>query len=164
MIRPRNPPPPQQEPPPLAEGSRRLQASVREQQRRIAAGAARLADAAVDDVHDARVAARRLRSLLKTFRPLLDPRRARLYRIDLRSFARGLAGAREALAQVDALADATRGPNWRCVAEFERAEIAAAAGDAAARERHLRAALAGFEKIEADYRVRQIRALLSASA
>ena len=69
--------------------------------------------------------------------------------------------AREALAQVDALADATRGPNWRCVAEFERAEIAAAAGDAAARERHLRAALAGFEKIEADYRsVRQIRSPL----
>jgi len=69
---------------------------VREQQRRITAGAARLADATVDDVHDARVAARRLRSLLRTFRPLLDPRRARLYRIDLRSFARALAGAREA--------------------------------------------------------------------
>jgi len=75
-----------------------------------------------------------------------------------------LAGARDALAQVDALADATHGPNWRCVAELERAGIAAAAGDAAARERHLRAALAGFEKIEADYRVRQIRALLSAEA
>jgi len=81
-----------------------------------------------------------------------------------RGGAASLAGAREALAQVDALADATRGPNWRCVAEFERAEIAAAAGDAAARERHLRAALAGFEKIEADYRVRQIRSLLSASS
>jgi len=76
--------------------------------------------------------------------------------------AASLAGARDALAQVDALADAFRGPNWRCVAEFERAGIAAAAGDAAARERHLRAALAGFEKIEAEYRVRQIRALLSA--
>lgn len=96
MPTPRNPLPPQQEPPPLAEGSRRLQASVREQQRRITASAARLADATVDDVHDARVAARRLRSLLKTFRPLLDPRRARLYRIDLRSFARDLAGTREA--------------------------------------------------------------------
>jgi adenylate cyclase len=70
--------------------------------------------------------------------------------------------AHEALAQVDALAEATRAPNWRHVAEFERAEIAAIAGDAAARERHLRAALAGFEEIEADYRVRQIRALLSA--
>lgn len=83
-------------PPPPGEGSRRLQANIREQQRRISSGATRLAAATVDDVHDARVAARRLRSLLKTFRPLLDPRRARLYRIDLRSFARGLAGAREA--------------------------------------------------------------------
>lgn len=96
MTESRKPPPPQQEPPSLGEGSRRLQASLREQQRRITAGAARLADATVHGVHDARVAARRLRSLLKTFRPLLDPRRARLYRIDLRSFARGLAGAREA--------------------------------------------------------------------
>lgn len=96
MTGPRNLPPAEPEPTPLAEGSRRLAASVREQQRRITAGAARLATASVDDVHDARVAARRLRSLLKTFRPLLDARRARLYRVDLRSFARGLAGAREA--------------------------------------------------------------------
>jgi hypothetical protein len=71
-----------------------------------------------------------------------------------------LARAREALAEVDALADATRAPNWRYVAEHERAELAAAAGDAAARERHLRAALAGFEAIEAYYRVRWIRELL----
>ncbi len=47
-------------------------------------------------MHRGRVAARRLRSLLKTFRPLLEARRARLYRVDLRSFARGLAGVREA--------------------------------------------------------------------
>ena len=76
--------------------------------------------------------------------------------------AASLARAGDALAQVDALADATRAPNWRHVAELERAEIAALAGDAAARERHLRAALAGFEEIEAEYRVRQIRALLGA--
>jgi CHAD domain-containing protein len=69
---------------------------VREQQRRIDAIAGGLAHASVEDVHDARVAARRLRSLLKTYRPWLDPRRARLYRVDLRSFARALAGAREA--------------------------------------------------------------------
>lgn len=96
MTNRRKPPPAPPDPSPLAEGSRRLQASVREQQRRISSGATRLPAATVDDVHDARVAARRLRSLLKTFRPLLDPRRARLYRIDLRSFARSLAGAREA--------------------------------------------------------------------
>lgn len=94
MTRPRTPP--TAVPPTLAEGSRRLEANLHEQQRRITAGIGHLANASVDDVHDARVAARRLRSLLKTFRPLLDPRRARLYRIDLRSFARGLAGAREA--------------------------------------------------------------------
>lgn len=69
---------------------------MREQQGRIAAIAGGLAHASVEDVHDARVAARRLRSLLKTCRPWLDPRRARLYRADLRSFARALAGAREA--------------------------------------------------------------------
>ena len=78
--------------------------------------------------------------------------------------ATSLARARDALAQVDALADATKGPNWRCVAEYERAGIAGAAGDAAGRERHLRTALAGFEAIEAEYRVQQIRALLSAPA
>jgi hypothetical protein len=76
------------------------------------------------------------------------------------SFARAL----DALAQVDAVADAIRARNWRHVAELERAELAAAEGDAAARERHLRAALAGFEATEAEHRVRQIRTLLSAQA
>jgi hypothetical protein len=74
------------------------------------------------------------------------------------------ARAHDALAQLDAVADAIHAPNWRYLAELERAELAAAAGDAAARERHLRAALAGFEKAEADYRVRQIRALLETRA
>jgi class 3 adenylate cyclase/tetratricopeptide (TPR) repeat protein len=78
-----------------------------------------------------------------------------------RGDAASLAAAREALAEVDALAETRRAPNWRWVAELERAEVAAVAGDDAARERHLRTALAGFEKIEAEYRVRQIRGLLS---
>ena len=78
-----------------ADGSRRIEEAVREQQRLLAAAAA-LESTGVDDVHRGRVAARRLRSLLKTFRPLLEPRCARLYRVDLRSFARGLAGVREA--------------------------------------------------------------------
>ena len=75
-------------------GSTRIQAAVREQQRLLAAAAASLEAAGVEDIHQARVAARRLRSLLKTFRPLLEPRRARLYRVDLRSFARALAAVR----------------------------------------------------------------------
>jgi CHAD domain-containing protein len=77
------------------DGAMRVEAAIREQQRLLAAAAA-LESAGVEDVHRARVAARRLRSILKTFRPLLEPRRARLYRVDLRSFARALAAVREA--------------------------------------------------------------------
>jgi CHAD domain-containing protein len=81
--------------PETAEGSRRIANAVHEQQRGLAAATA--VDAmGVEDVHRARVSARRLRSVLKTFGPLFEPRRARLYRVDLRSFARALAGVREA--------------------------------------------------------------------
>lgn len=72
-----------------------IEAAVREQQRLLGAALA-LESSGVEDVHRGRVAARRLRSILKTFRPLFEPRRARLYRVDLRSFARSLAGVREA--------------------------------------------------------------------
>jgi CHAD domain-containing protein len=78
-----------------ADGSYRVEAAIRELQRMLAAAAA-IDSAGVEDVHRGRVAARRLRSMLKTFRPLLEPRLARLYRVDLRSFARSLAGVREA--------------------------------------------------------------------
>lgn len=78
-----------------ADGCTRIESAVRELQRQLAAAAA-LGSAGVEDVHRGRVAARRLRSLLKTFRPLLEARRARLYRVDLRSFARALGGVREA--------------------------------------------------------------------
>lgn len=83
-------------PPPAAAGSACLEAAVREQQRRIAAAIAALGGAGEEDVHGARVAARRLRSMLKTFRPLFDERRAQRYRADLRRFARSLGAAREA--------------------------------------------------------------------
>ena len=82
--------------PRLASGSALVAAAILEQQRRIAAALPTLESPSVQDVHDARVAARRLRSMLKTFRPLLDQRRARLYRADLRSFAQSLGSAREA--------------------------------------------------------------------
>lgn len=78
-----------------ADGSLRVEVAIREQQRMLAAAAA-VESAGVEDVHRGRVAARRLRSMLKTFRPLLEPRLARLYSVDLRSFARSLAGVREA--------------------------------------------------------------------
>lgn len=82
--------------PPDVPGSACLEAAVREQQQRIAAAIASLGSAGVDDVHGARVAARRLRSMLKSFRPLLDERRVQRYRADLRRFARALGAAREA--------------------------------------------------------------------
>lgn len=85
--------------PPVAvapEGGQRIERAIREQQRLLAAAAAALDAAGMEDVHHGRVAARRLRSMLKTFGPLFEPRRARLYRVDLRSFARSLAGVREA--------------------------------------------------------------------
>ena len=79
-----------------APGSACLEAAIREQQRRIGAAIAALGGAGEDDVHGARVAARRLRSMLKTFGPLLDERRAQRYRAHLRTFARSLGTAREA--------------------------------------------------------------------
>lgn len=91
--------------PEAAEGSRRIEAALREQQRLLRAVAARLQDAGSDDIHDGRVAARRMRSLLKTFRPMLDARCARLMRADLRSFARSLALVREADVRRDLLVE-----------------------------------------------------------
>jgi CHAD domain-containing protein len=92
-----------------AAGSTRIESAIREQQRLLAAAAAALETAGVEDIHQARVAARRLRSLLKTFRPWLEPRRARLYRVDLRSFARSLAAVREADVRRDMLLGMVRG-------------------------------------------------------
>ena len=92
-----------------AAGSTRVEAAIREQQRLLAAAAASLETAGVEDIHQSRVAARRLRSLLKTFRPWLEPRRARLYRVDLRSFARSLAAVREADVRRDMLVSMVRG-------------------------------------------------------
>ena len=92
-----------------AAGSTRVEAAIREQQRLLAAAAASLDTAGVEDIHQSRVAARRLRSLLKTFRPWLEPRRARLYRVDLRSFARSLAAVREADVRRDMLVSMVRG-------------------------------------------------------
>jgi CHAD domain-containing protein len=93
--------------PEAAEGSRRVEAALREYQRQLRAAAARLPEADSDGVHDGRVAARRIRSLLKTFRPMLDVRCTRLMRADLRSFARSLALVREADVRRDLLHELT---------------------------------------------------------
>ncbi len=80
----------------VADGSRRLEHALRAQLSLLRATAARLDATGSDDVHDARVAARRLRSLLKTFRPFVDDGRARRLRAELRAFARSLSQVREA--------------------------------------------------------------------
>jgi CHAD domain-containing protein len=80
----------------LAAGSRCVAEAIRGQQEVLSRALAHATEAGVEDVHRSRVAARRLRSLLKTFRPLLEVRRARLYRVDLRSFARTFTAVREA--------------------------------------------------------------------
>lgn len=87
---------PARAPMPIAPGSARLASAIRGRQQRLADAMLGLDSAGVEEVHGARVAARRLRSVLKTFRPLLEARRARLYRADLRSFAQSLGPAREA--------------------------------------------------------------------
>jgi CHAD domain-containing protein len=71
-------------------------AALVEQQVRLRSTAARLHAGRATDVHDARVAARRLRSLLATCRPLLDECRSRRLRRRLRDFARALNEVREA--------------------------------------------------------------------
>ncbi len=103
-----------------AEGSRRIEAALREQQRLLRAAAARLPDAGSDDVHDGRVAARRMRSLLKTFRPMLDVRCARLMRADLRSFARSLALVREADVRRDLLVELSGSDPTLAAEELQR--------------------------------------------
>jgi CHAD domain-containing protein len=87
----------------LAPGSARVRGAIAEQQRRIALAAARADAAAEGTIHDGRVAARRLRSVLKTFRPLLDAGRAQEYRADLRSFAAALGEVRESDVRRDLL-------------------------------------------------------------
>jgi CHAD domain-containing protein len=106
--------------PQAAEGSRRIEAALREQQRLLRAAAVRLPDAGSDDVHDGRVAARRMRSLLKTFRPMLDARCARLMRADLRSFARSLALVREADVRRDLLVEVSGSDPGLSAADLQR--------------------------------------------
>lgn len=124
-------------PAPVAPGSARLEQAVREQQQRIAAALTVLGNASVDDVHGARVAARRLRSMLKTFRPLLDERRSRRYRADLRAFARSLGTAREADVRRDLLLGLARPDDAVGAAERQRLAVLLDDSCRASRE-HLR--------------------------
>ena len=107
-----------------AAGSQRVADAIHAQQLNLAATASRFAEASVADVHQGRVAARRLRSLLKTFAPLLDERWARLYRIDLRSLARTFAAVREADVLSDTLLDLARPDAALKATEIQRLAVA----------------------------------------
>jgi CHAD domain-containing protein len=87
----------------MAAGSRQLAVAMKEQQARLITVAGRLATVGGVDVHDARVAARRLRSMLATFRPLLDADAVKRMRSGLRTFAHGLTTVREADVRRDLL-------------------------------------------------------------
>jgi CHAD domain-containing protein len=79
---------------------------------------------APDSIHRMRVASRRLRSALKTFRPLFERERVRAVRDELRWWAGVLGGARDAEVLRDRLAGAARADaEW----SPERAAAAAAA-------------------------------------
>jgi CHAD domain-containing protein len=93
------------------------------QQQHLVARTARLGGATAEDVHQGRVAARRLRSLLKTFRPLLDARRRRSYRNDLRSYARALAEVRESDVRRDLLVPLSRRDSGMSPSEFHRLSV-----------------------------------------
>jgi CHAD domain-containing protein len=102
------------------EGGASLHAAVVEQRRLLAAVASQLDAAGVGDVHRARVATRRLRSLLKTFRPVLDDRRSKPLRADLRRFARSLAAVREADVRRDLMLEVARGGDTVTPGDLER--------------------------------------------
>jgi CHAD domain-containing protein len=86
------------------EGARRLEQALAASQSALAAHLSHIAAASPRDVHQARVAARRLRSLLKTYAPLLGDRH-RPYREDLRDTAGMLAEIRQidVMARLEAL-------------------------------------------------------------
>jgi len=92
-----------------AAGSRRVAAALFAQQARLSAVRSVLGQARPADIHQARVTARRLRSLLKTYRRALDRRAARLYRLDLKSFARALGPLRQADVRLALLREEARG-------------------------------------------------------
>ncbi|MFO1406896.1 MAG: CHAD domain-containing protein [Steroidobacteraceae bacterium] len=79
-----------------AGGTRRLRRAVRALQFELAAVMARLGRARPDDLHRARVLARRLRALVGAYAPYFDPIGARRARAALQRLARAVDACREA--------------------------------------------------------------------
>jgi CHAD domain-containing protein len=91
-------------------GSRIVAESLLTQFTRLAQSTSGLAaDPTPEHIHGARVACRRLRSLLKTFGPLLDSERVRSCRTDLRNFAGSLGAVREADVRAQLLLEVASG-------------------------------------------------------
>lgn len=88
---------------PGGEGSRLAWRALLKHQAALRQTVPRLHAARARDVHDARVAARRLRSLLATWRPLFDQRRSQPLRRRIRDFASALSGPRDADVRRDLL-------------------------------------------------------------
>ncbi|CAA9435752.1 MAG: CHAD domain containing protein [uncultured Quadrisphaera sp.] len=113
-----------------------------------------------DAVHQVRVASRRLRSALKTFRPVLDRTRVRLVRDELRWYAGVLGGARDAEVLRERLAGAARADaGWAAPAGApDEAEATALAIEAELGEEHARAHAAVVEALDGE----RYRALVAA--
>lgn len=116
-----------------------------------------------DAVHQVRVASRRLRSALKTFRPVLDRTRVRLVRDELRWYAGVLGGARDAEVLRERLAGAARADaGWAGSAADDgapdEAEATALAIEAELGEEHARAHAEVVEALDGE----RYRALVAA--
>jgi CHAD domain-containing protein len=140
-----------------AEGARRIEAALHGQQRQLGATALRAVTGDGAAVHDSRVAARRLRSLLKTLRPLLDDQQSRRMRAELREFASSLGAVREADVRRDLLTALIEGEP--ALTRVERRRLDTRLGEtrqAASDELRLLAAAPAWE--------RRLRSLQSAAA
>lgn len=103
-------------------GSRQLAGALRRAQARLARHLGGIGRAESVDVHQARVASRRIRSLLKTFRSNLDGPTVDAYRRHLRCVARELAPLRE-LDVLAGLPGSDNRPLREAVAGARRAEV-----------------------------------------
>lgn len=120
---------------PPAPGSQLVVQALDRQYAELEAVLQRLGTApAADDVHRARVAARRLRSLLKTFARVLDRPAVRLLRLDLRSFAQAYGAVREADVRRELLLRLARDSSAVSPAEFRRLDAALTGAAAGARD------------------------------
>lgn len=115
-----------------AGGERRLRAVLAADRRELLALLSELRSVRPDDVHRARVLARRMRATLRAYAPAFDPARARRARRLLKGYARKLDACREAFVRESLVRDLAAGiDGWSrpesetLVASLERARIVA---------------------------------------